>query len=190
MEFYDVIDNRTSIKKFKSNNVDRQKLSKMISAAMMSPSWKNNTSYRIIIVDDANKKDMLSKSVLNNSDEASTAICEAPILAIFVANPNESGNVDGKEYYLVDSAIAMEHLVLAATAEGLGSCWICALNEQRVKDILHIPANYKVIGMTPIGEIAEDKQHYPKKDTNNYVFLNDWDKSYTENIDREIMLSH
>ena len=178
MQFYDVIQNRTSIKKFKDTQVDRQKVEKMISAAMMSPSWKNESSYRFILVDDKQKKEMLAESINNRNDEAANSVKEAPMVAVVVADPKESGVVDKKEYYLVDGAIAMEHFILAATAEGYGTCWIAALDENKVKNALEVPKEFRVIGLTPVGETDEKKEHYPSKSLTNHVFLNTWREAY------------
>ena len=52
MQFYDVVKMRQSIKKFKNTPINTEKLARMINAAMMSPSWKNKTSYKFILVDE------------------------------------------------------------------------------------------------------------------------------------------
>jgi nitroreductase len=179
LEFYEVIENRKSIKKFKSNTLDEGKISRMINAAMMAPSWKNKTSYKFILVDDRNEKDRLAAAVMNDGNEAANAIKEAPMVAVVVADPSKSGEVEEREYYLVDSAIAMEHFVLAATAEGYGTCWVGAVDEDKAREILSIPQNYRVVAMTPIGEIEQKEPHYPKKEIGDYVFHNSWDKAYT-----------
>lgn len=181
MQFYDVIKNRTSIKSFKSTTIDRDKVDRMINAAIMSPSWKNSSSYKFIIVEDQHKKDSIADAVNNKTSDTENSLKQAPMVVVVAADPNESGNVDGKEYYLVDGAIAMEHFVLAATAEGYGTCWIAALDENKVKSTLNIPANYKVIGLTPVGEIQEQKAHYDEKNVRDYVFLDSWNEGYVEN---------
>jgi nitroreductase len=56
----------------------------------------------------------------------------------------------------VDIGIAMEHLILAATEKGLGTCWIGAFNEKLVKDVLDIPDNVRVVALTPLGYPAEE----------------------------------
>ena len=182
MEFYNVIEARKSIRKFKNTEICKDKMARIINAAMRSPSWQNETSYKFIIVNDESQRKQLSNTIINKSDKASQAINMAPITAIVVADPDESGTVEGRQYYLVDSAIAMEHFILAATAEGYGTCWIGAFDEDKVKKILDIPENYKVVGMTPVGETDENKESHPKKDVREYVFLNKWYNSYTENI--------
>ena len=181
MEFYDVVRDRKSIKKFKNTPINADKLARMINAAMMSPSWKNNTSYKFILVDEKNKLEQISKSIVNKDNSAEQSILDAPMTAIIVADPNASGTVENKEYYLVDSAIAMEHLILAATNEGYGTCWIAAVNEDMIKKTLSIPQNYKVVAITPIGEIAESKDHYDKKAIKDFVFSNTWNNPYSEN---------
>ena len=182
MQFYDVIENRKSIKKFKSTELCEEKLSRIINAAMMSPSWKNNTCYKFVLVKDKNEREQIAKAIINSNDDASISIEEAPMVAVVVADPNDSGEVKDKEMYMVDSAIAMEHLVLAATAEGYGTCWIAAIDEKKIRNILNIPENFKVIALTPIGEIAENVEHHKKKHVSEHVYVNTWNKPFSENI--------
>ena len=177
MEFFDVVKNRTSISKYKNEAVDKVKLEKIIDAAMRSPSWKNRTSYRIIVVDDKTKKEDLSNAIVNKDDKAANAVKQADLAVVFVSKPEESGEVEGKDFYLVDAAIAMEHLILAATAEGYGTLWIGALDEDKVKSVLNIPSEYKVIGITPIGVADEEEKHNEPKDRGSFVFLNEFNKS-------------
>ncbi|MBU3180006.1 nitroreductase family protein [Clostridium psychrophilum] len=181
MEFYDVVKGRKSIKKFKNTPVNADKLARMIDAAMMSPSWKNNTSYKFILVDEKKEIEQISKSINNKDNSAAQSILDAPMTAVIVADPNASGEVETKEYYLVDSAIAMEHFILSATNEGYGTCWIAAVNEDMIKKTLSIPQNYKVVAITPLGEIAESKNHYDKKNVKDFVFSNTWNNAFTEN---------
>jgi nitroreductase len=55
------------------------------------------------------------------------------------------------DYYLVDVGISMEHLILAATDLGLGTCWIGGFDEAKVKKVLGVPENMKVVALTPVG---------------------------------------
>lgn len=186
MQFYDVVKSRQSIKKFKNTPIDTEKLARIINAAMMSPSWKNNTAYRFILIDEKRELEQISKAVMNKDNSATQSILEAPMTAVVVADPNTSGEVENREYYLVDSAIAMEHFVLSATNEGYGTCWIAAVDEDIIKKTLSIPQNYKVVAITPIGEIAESKEHNDKKDVRDFVFLNTWDNAYADSNKRNV----
>lgn len=180
MEFYDVVKTRKSIKKFKNTPINSEKLTRMIDAAMMSPSWKNNNSYKFILVDQKNQLEQISKAIMNKDNSAAQSIIDAPMTVVVVADPELSGEVENREYYLVDSAIAMEHFILAATNEEYGTCWIAAVDEDIIKKALSIPQNYKVVALTPIGEIAESKEHNDKKDVRDFIFLNTWDNAYSE----------
>lgn len=181
MQFYDVIKNRSSIRSFKNTPIQKEKLARMVDAAMRSPSWRNNTSYRFILVDDKREKESLAASIMNETSKASNSIKEAPMVAVVVGEPLDSGVIQEKEYYLVDGAIAMEHFVLAATNEGYGTCWIAALDEDKVRRTLSIPQSFRVIAMTPIGEVSQQTSHEGKKDVREHVFLNQWGEAYTEN---------
>lgn len=178
MDFYNVLENRVSVHKFKENPVSKEVLDRMVKAAMMSPSWKNNTSYKIILVQDKKKKDMLAGSIINKTDDAAIALREAPMAAVIIGNPNKSGEIDNKQFYLIDSAIALEHLVLAAADEGLGTCIIASFNEIKIKEALSIPEEFRVVAVTPIGEAFETKEHYEEKDVRQYVFMDNYNSSY------------
>lgn len=178
MEFYEVINTRKSIKNFTSAPVDNKKVEKIIQATMMSPSWKNQSSYRLILVDNQEEKFNLASAVQNDDNNAAKAISEAPMVAVMVGDPALSGKINDKDFYLVDSAIAMEHLVLAATAEGYGTCWVGSLDEDKVRTTLSIPDKYRVVAMTPIGMVEEKEEHQPKKNPSDYVFHNTWQSPY------------
>ena len=178
MEFFETIEKRKSISKYKSEEVKEESIDKMIEAAMRAPSWKDKTSFRIIIVKDERLKEQLAEAVSNDDDKAANAIKEAPMAVVVIGKPDESGNIDDKDLYLVDGAIAMEHIILAATAEGLGSLWIGSFEEKLVKGALGIPNDYKVIGFTPIGKANEEKEHNEKKDERDVVFREIYGESY------------
>ena len=78
------------------------------------------------------------------------------IVIVACADPKKSGSKNGMDYYLVDVAISMEHLVLAATNLGLGTCWIGGFDEVKVKKILNIPEKIRVVAMTPVGYPSDD----------------------------------
>jgi len=83
---------------------------------------------------------------------------EAPVIIAACAKEEEAyGTMGGyMNSYPIDIAIALEHLILAATEKGLGTCWIGAFKEQLVKDILGVPDNVKVVALTPLGYPARE----------------------------------
>lgn len=183
MQFYDVVKKRKSIKKYKANELDREKLLKIIDAAMMSPSWKNEAPYKFILIDKDIIKQNIANTIINKSSAAATAVLNAPMTAIIVAEPGASGNMEGKDYYLVDSAIAMEHFILAATEEGYATCWIGSFDEKKIKELLAIPDNMRVVALTPIGEAQEEEEerpHHTKKNVHDFVYINKWNESFMD----------
>lgn len=183
MNFYDVINNRKSVSKYKGDEICRGSLNNMIEAAMKSPTWKNRTSFKLILLEDKNIKDSMAEFILNSDNKAKEALKEAPMALVVIAEPEKSGEVDGKEFYIADGAIAMEHFILAATAECYGTMWIGALKEEKIKELLNIPDEFKIIGVTPIGVSAEVEPHNEKKDIKEYVFSNKFNNPYKYEID-------
>ena len=178
MEFYEVIKNRNSANLFSDEPVNKENLDRMIDAAMRSPSWKDNTSYRIVLVEDPILREKIAETILNDTDEMKQALKQAPLIAVIVGDPKESGIIEGKEYYLVDGAIALQQFILAATNEGYGTCWLGCMDENKIKEALKVPENYKLIGMTPIGKAERYKPTNPKKDIKEYVFSNKFGESF------------
>lgn len=179
MQFYETIEKRNSANKYSDEPIDKESLSRMINAAMRSPSWKDNTSYKFILVDDMALKEKIAETILNDTDEMVEALKQAPLIAVVIGNPAESGIIEGKEYYLVDGAIAMQQLMLAATSEGYGTCWLGSMDEEKIREALEIPEQYKVIGMTPIGKAEDYKPVNAKKDFREYIFTNSFGKPTT-----------
>lgn len=175
MDFYKVIENRTSNKSYKSTPIPTDKLDKIINAALLAPSWKNKTCYRFIFINQQNLKDQISNTIINKTDQTANAVKQAPIIAVIVADSSESGKIGDKSYFMVDCGIAMEHLVLAATNEGYGTCWIGSFEEEEVRKILNIPQSFSVVAMTPIGETNDFEEHYPPKDISQHIYYNNWD---------------
>jgi nitroreductase len=147
MDFYDVVRRRRSIRKYAPENVPDDALKRVLEAARWAPSWANRQCCRYVVVDDPAIISVISGRSISFG---------APVYVVACADPDKSGRKDGKDYYLVDVAISMEHLVLAAAAEGLGTCWLGGmLDEAIVKKQLGIPDNMRVVAMTSLG--------YPEK---------------------------
>jgi nitroreductase len=122
---------------------------KCLEAARAAPSWANKQCWHFIVVTDRDKIEKLS-SMIN------FWIKEAPAVVVACGDPSRSGFKNDQHYYLVDVAIALEHFVLAATNEGLGTCWMGGFDEEVVKAQLGIPGEIKVVALTPVGYPSED----------------------------------
>jgi nitroreductase len=148
MEFMDVVAARTSVRDYADKAVEDEKLTKILEAARLAPSWANKQCCQYIVVQNKEKISELS-SFLN------LWLKKAPMVLVACANPKESGSRNGMDYYLVDVAISMQQLILAATDLGLGTCWLGAFDETKVKRVLGVPENIKIVALTPVGYTAD-----------------------------------
>jgi nitroreductase len=154
MDFYDVVKMRRSFRVFKSDLPEKEKVDRILDAARLAPTWANMQGVHYIVVQDpANVKAVLQ--AVGQLPKFS----EAPIFIVGVISQKDSGtNSNGEKYYGVDFGICFEHLILAATAEGLATCWIGWFNEKKLKEALEIPDEYKVMGLTPLGYSVKSKE--------------------------------
>jgi nitroreductase len=155
MEFMDVVLARRSVRDYSDKVVEEEKLTKILEAARLAPSWVNKQCCQYIVVKNKDKIAELS-SFLNSW------LKRAPVVLAACANSEDSGSRNGMDYYLVDVAISMQQLILAATDVGLGTCWLGAFDEGKIKKALGVPENIKVVAMTPIG-YAADKESLRSK---------------------------
>lgn len=175
MDFRTVIEGRRSIRKYKDTPVETEKIQSILEAARLAPSWKNMQCWRFILIDDPEVKNSALEA-FNDDNPGKKGIAMAPILLVVCADPKESGIEDGKEFYLADAAIAFEHIMLAAFNEGLGTCWMGLLDEDKLKRVLEIPETLKVIGVTPLGYPDQDPKPRPRKAMEEILFKNKWGK--------------
>jgi nitroreductase len=149
----EIIRNRRSIRSYKKDPVEEEKLEYILEAFRKAPSAKNLQPWKLIVVKDENKKSDLAIACNNQ-----VFISEAPVIVVACAKEDEAyGTMGGYlNSYPIDIAIAMEHLILAATEKGLSTCWIGAFKEKLVKDLLAVPKNIRVVALTPIGYPAEE----------------------------------
>lgn len=171
MDFRQVLQNRKSIKSFAHRNIPEHKINALLEAARLAPSWGNSQCWKVIVVKEEAMKERITET-LSDNNSAKQGTAEAPVLLVVCALPDISAEIDGKDYYLVDAAIAMEHMILAAFNEGLGSCWIGEFDEQKIKTLLRIPKEYRVVALSPIG--------YPKEDPDEELRLSIPELTYTD----------
>lgn len=173
MEFYDVMKSRRSIRAFRDTPVEEEKLQRILEAGRLAPSWCNRQCWRFIVVRDQQQRNLLGEVLGNPSAKCYE---DAPVVIAVCAEPSDSGTMEGKEYYLVDCAIALEHMVLAAAGEGLGSCWVGAFRESAVHNVLGIPREVKVVGILPLGYPDETPNPTPRKPLEEIVYWDGWRK--------------
>jgi|Deesub1362B_J571_1020462.scaffolds.fasta_scaffold04457_4 nitroreductase len=151
MDIYEAIETRRSVRRYRPNPVPEEKIERILEAARWAPSWRNGQPWHFIVVREESARKTLTKGVLG-------LVTDAPIYVVACGDPAKSAVEEGKDYYLVDVAIAMEYLILAATAEGLGTCWVGGMfSEEGVKKVLSIPEDIQVVALTPLGYPSEGR---------------------------------
>jgi len=177
MDLYEAIKERRSVRKFNPDPVDDGLIEKLLDAARMAPSWSNYQCWRFLVVRDEDKRENLSRSLPENNP-AAKGLVQAPVVIVLCADPSESGKQDGKDYYLLDAGLALEQLVLAAHAEGLGTCWIAWFDEESVKKVCSIPEDYRVVALTPLGVPQKQPSVKPRKDISEIAYREEWGQSF------------
>lgn len=157
MDVAQAIRERRSIRRYRSDPVPEEKLNKVLEAARLAPSAHNAQDWKFIVVREREIRRQLSAAVGQNF------LAEAPVVIAAVALNPESLMPCEVPAYAVDLAIAVEHMALQATAEGLGACWIGAFNQKKVEAILKVPEKYKIVALLPVGVPDETPMAKPRK---------------------------
>lgn len=151
MELFDAMERRYSVRAFRKKPVDDAALQSILHAANDAPSAGNRQAYEIVVVRDADRKQCLAQASLDQS-----FIAEAPVVLVFLANPARNRDrygARGAELYSVqDATVACTYAQLAATALGLGTCWVGAFDETAVRQIVGAMAMCRPVAILPIGE--------------------------------------
>lgn len=156
MDFYDVIEERHSVRSYLDKPVEDEKLERILHAAQIAPTAVNFQPFKIYVIPTEGRKDIL-KSVYHRD-----WFSEPPYVLLVCADTDKCwSRRDGKSYGDVDCAIVMDHIILAATAEGLGTCWIGAFDSAAAKEAFSLPGNLEPIAFTPLG--YENKTGFTKK---------------------------
>ena len=152
MNVFEAVKTRRSIRKYKEATVEKEKLSKVLEAARFAPSAANLQPWSFIVVSDKTIRQSLFSAY------SQQWFVNAPIIIVACGVPDKGWRrKDGEKYYPIDVAIAMQNMILAAHEMGLGTCWIAAFDEKKVRKALDIPKNVRVIAMTPLGYPDEVK---------------------------------
>lgn len=169
MDVYEAIKERRSIRSYRSDPVPQDALDRVLDAFRSAPSAANKQPWKVIVV-----RDPATKEKVMAASSYQTFLTEAPCLIVACGLPN-AGRIGGHTTStFVDVAIAMDHLTLAAHAEGLGTCWIGAFHEEDVKEILNIPQAVRVVAISPLGYPAVKGGPFRRKELSEIVCYDEW----------------
>ena len=169
MDFQELISKRYSVRSYKSDPVPEDKLQMVLDAARLAPTAHNYQPFQLIVLHTAGRAEELKR--IYERDWLS----QAPVIVVVCAVYEGAWlRMDNKNYAEVDATIAMDHLILAATDLGLGTCWIAAFNPQELRALLKLPEGVEPIALTPIGYAANQQKANNRKPLPQLVRYEHW----------------
>jgi nitroreductase len=169
MDYQKLIRTRRSIRGYRPDPVSEDILQRILDAARIAPTAANRQPFQLIVVADPSTRARL-KEVYDRD-----WFWTAPVIIVgCVEEAKAWQRADGFNAAEVDLSIVMDHLILAATDEGLGTCWICHFDEPKLKQILGIPDGVRAIALTPLGYPAAEPRPFQRKPLEELVRRERW----------------
>ena len=169
MEFLELVEKRYSVRGYKPDPVEEEKLQKVLDAARLAPTAVNLQPFQIIVIHTQGREEELGRIY------GKGWFVQPPLIICACGTPKQSWvRQDGKNYNDVDVAIVMDHLILAATNEGLGTCWIGAFDADAAREVLGLPDDVEPIAFTPLGYPAKLPKSKRRKPLSELVRYERW----------------
>jgi nitroreductase len=158
MEFSKLIEARYSCRAYRPDPVDEGIVAAAVEAARLAPTAANRQPFQLIIVRTQGREKELRRIYDREW------FVQAPLVICACGLPSEGWvRKDGTNYVYVDVAIAMDHLILAATDHGLGTCWIAAFDVAAAREVLDLPEEVEPVAFTPLGYAADEPRAKVRK---------------------------
>jgi len=154
MSLFDLILSRRSIRSYENKDLPEEVLQQILEAGRQAPSAVNRQPIRFVVVNEHDMMKNLCDNLINRF------VKYAPVAIVGCADVKSL--LTGK-WAVVDTTIAMQNMVIAAWTLGIGSCWIGACNEEKVKELLKIPDKWKFVALVTFGYPAEQPKPRKKK---------------------------
>jgi nitroreductase len=154
MDFWQVLSERHSVRDFDTSaDVSPDAVGQILEAAIRAPSAGNRQSWHFYVVRDSAKQQGLAAAAYGQQ-----FVAQAPVAIVVCADAEQSAERYGQRgrelYCLQDTAIAAEHILLAAVALGFGGCWVGAFDEVQASQVLDLPRRHRPVAILPIGKPA------------------------------------
>ena len=170
MDFSELIRRRYSVRSYESRDIDEGALNRVLEAFVLAPTAANRQAFGLIVIHTAGRQEELAR--IYDRDWFSS---QPPLVVCACALPGAAWvRRDGKSYADVDVAIAMDHLILAATEEGLGTCWIGAFDAVVAREVLRLPDGVDPVAFTPLGYPADSPRPKVRKSLDQLVHRERW----------------
>jgi nitroreductase len=168
VDVYEAIKARRSIRAYKPDAVPEDVLRRVLEAARLAPSARNRQEWRFLVV---TEKDKIAK--LAEAANGQSFVAEAPVYLAFCTTKMHVMGC-GVDAGVVDTSIPFSYVTLAAVAEGLGTCWLGAFDQEKTREILDVPEDVLVVGVTPLGYPARTPAPTSRKSFEEVVGFESW----------------
>jgi nitroreductase len=169
MEFSDLIRGRYSVRAYRPDPVPEAALQKVLEAGRLAPTAANRQPFRLLLIRTAGRQEEL-KHLYSRSWFVAAPL----VLGICAVQAEAWVRRDGKSYADVDAAIVMDHMILQAAAEGLGTCWIGAFDPAVAREIFGLPAGVEPVAFTPLGFPADQPGTKKRKSLEELLLRERW----------------
>jgi len=169
MEFSELIRSRYSVRAYKPDPVPEEALARVLEAGRLAPTAANRQPFRILVLRTAGRAEELQRIYHR------PWFVQPPLVLGVCTLPSEGWvRKDGRNYTEVDGAIVMDHLVLAAAAEGLGTCWVGNFDAEAAREVLALPEGVEPLAFTPLGWPADQPSEKKRKGLSELVRRERW----------------
>lgn len=150
MKFHDLAKKRYSVRRFKSQEVEPEKLEMVLEAGRLAPTACNYQPYKVLV--------LKTPAGIEKLRKGNPYMYEAPVAIIVCINHEAVWKrlSDGKDYGDIDATIVTDHMMLAAADLGLGSIWMGAFDPQNLRSEFNIPEHYEPVNVLLLGYAADD----------------------------------
>ncbi len=170
MEYTELITKRYSVRAYRSDPVDDQKLHTVLEAARLAPTAANRQPIQLIVMKTAGRETEIGKIY------GKSWFVQAPLVIAVCAISSEAWTRESDRFNarLIDAAIVADHLILEATNQGLGTCWIAAFNVEAARRVLKLPEQVEPAIFTPLGYPADEPKPKVRKSLDEIVRYDHW----------------
>jgi len=184
-DLFALVESRSSVRRYAERPVPDETILSIIESARKAPSAENTQPWRFVVVKDPQARQKLSRACFSGIYRPTQFAAQAPVIVALCADRSafleRAGEIIQRiAFYQLDCGIAGEHLVLAAAALGLGTCWIGWFDRRKAKKVLGVPAHGEVVSLIAMGYPAEGTvpRQKVRRPLASMVWLDAWGKRY------------
>lgn len=170
MQFSELISARYSVRAYRPDPVEEEKLVAVLQAARLAPTAANRQPFQLVVMHTAGREAEIGQVY------GRPWFVQAPLVIAVCAVASQAWVRESDRFNarLIDAAIVADHLILAAADQGLGTCWIAAFNVEAARRVLRLPDSVEPVIFTPLGYAADQPVPKTRKPLADLVRYEHW----------------